>query len=118
LQGVVSYPPGVSGNPAPTGILRVWLASNDSGGACPAIPSWPPAYRVDIDPAPNPASYRFDEVPTGAYCLTVVLDTMPYFADGETPGCMDPRSASTSVMVTAPVTTAPAVTLALPSSCP
>ncbi len=114
LRGSVSYPTS-SGVPQPA-ILRVWLTTNEDGDAgvdtaCPTTMIWPPTYEQTIDPAPNPGSYGFDNIPTGRYCLTVVLDFAPFLAPGEPPGCADARMGPRNVMVTAPVTTVPPVVL-------
>jgi hypothetical protein len=86
--------------------------------SCPTEFMWPPDYRVDIEPAPNPASYRIDNVPAGTYCLVVVLDEQPYFAPGDPPACTDARTVPPiRVQILEGMTAAPPVVLEYPTRC-
>ena len=147
LQGTIRYPVpmggGMGGARDPTaGVLRITVypfatdsdamaldatgidtRSQDATAAdamspeCLAMLTQPPAYSLSIYPAPNPASYRFDDVPTGRYCVFVVLDMPPFYAPGDTPDCDDPRASVPDVLVTAPLTTAPDLLLEYPLRC-
>lgn len=99
------------------GMSRDATAADAMRPECLAMLTQPPAYSLSLYPAPNPASYRFDDVPIGRYCVFVVLDMPPFDSPGDSPGCEDPRATVPDVLVTAPLTTAPDLDLAYPPRC-
>lgn len=146
LQGRIHYPghtgPGGPGAPAP-GVLRVSVypvpmdsdaASADvnlfdvpnadvasavaTSPACAGMNIGPPAYSLSIYPAPDPAFYRFDNVPPGYYCVFVELDMPPFYSPPDDPSCDDLQATATDVEVEVPLTTAPDLYLHAPPRCP
>lgn len=145
LQGTIHYPMAGGGSGPPvtvSGTLRINVyplvtdtdamgpdvtgfdtvtpdaaSANANNDDCVGMSIGPAAYSLSIYPAPDPASFRFDDVPIGHYCVSVVLDLPPFYSPGDTPGCEDPRATAPDVTVVVPLTTAPDLFLRPPSAC-